>query len=299
MNLKNLPKIGLGTFRMGSAESTCEIIYNSIKDGTRMIDTAAVCGTEKGIGLGIKKAISEGLVKREDLFIITKCGKHAREDPETAIKGSLKELDLDYVDLYLDHWPLFLRINEKGENFQLVPLHIFWPKFESLVEKGYTKHIGVSNYNVQTLIDLLSFCKIKPFANEVEFHPYLYQKNLLSYCEKENIKIIAYNPICKGNYDYHKGKEKLNLDLLNEPIIKELSNKYKKTPGQIVLNWEINKNVIPIPATSKTTRMKENLGALEFTMDESDIKKIDNLNKNYRFSSSICWNVIGKYDIFA
>ena len=87
MDLKNLPKIGLGTFNMGNVESTCEIIYNSIKDGTRLIDTAAVYGTEKGIGLGIKKAISEGLVKREDLFIITKCGKHAREDPETAIKG--------------------------------------------------------------------------------------------------------------------------------------------------------------------------------------------------------------------
>ena len=299
MDLKNLPKIGLGTYNMGNVESTCEIIYNSIKDGTRMIDTAAVYGTEKGIGLGIKKAISEGLVKREDLFIITKCGKHAREDPETAIKGSLKELDLDYVDLYLDHWPLFLRINEKGENFQLVPLHIFWPKFESLVEKGYTKHIGVSNYNVQTLINLLSFCKIKPFANEVEFHPYLYQKNLLYFCEKENIKVLAYNPLCKGNYDYHTGNEKIKFELLEQPIIKELAEKYKKTPGQIVLNWEIQKNVIPIPATKKSSRMKENLGSLEFNIEKEDIEKVDSLNKNYRFGSSLTWNILDKYDIFA
>ena len=296
--MKNI-KLGLGTAQIGNTKNISEVVYNSIKSGVRLIDTAEVYGSEVGVGLGIKKAIEEGIVKREDLFIITKCYPYSKNDPENAIKNSLKNLKLDYVDLYLDHWPAFVEINEKGENYNLNPMHILWPKFESLIEKKYTKNIGVSNYNVQSLVNLLSFCKIKPFANEVEFHPYLYQKNLLSYCEKENIKIIAYNPICKGNYDYHKGKEKLNLDLLNEPIIKELSNKYKKTPGQIVLNWEINKNVIPIPATSKTTRMKENLGALEFTMDESDIKKIDNLNKNYRFSSSICWNVIGKYDIFA
>ena len=296
--MKNI-KLGLGTAQIGNTKNISEVVYNSIKSGVRLIDTAEVYGSEVGVGLGIKKAIEEGIVKREDLFIITKCYPYSKNDPENAIKNSLKNLKLDYVDLYLDHWPAFVEINEKGENYNLNPMHILWPKFESLIEKKYTKNIGVSNYNVQSLVNLLSFCKIKPFANEVEFHPYLYQKNLLSYCEKENIKIIAYNPICKGNYDYHKGKEKLNLDLLNEQIIKELSNKYKKTPGQIVLNWEINKNVIPIPATSKTTRMKENLGALEFTMDESDIKKIDNLNKNYRFSSSICWNVIGKYDIFA
>ena len=288
--MKNI-KLGLGTAQIGNTKNISEVVYNSIKSGIRLIDTAEVYGSEVGVGLGIKKAIEEGIVKREDLFIITKCYPYSKNDPENAIKNSLKNLKLDYVDLYLDHWPAFVEINEKGENYNLNPMHILWPKFESLIEKKYTKNIGVSNYNVQSLVNLLSFCKIKPFANEVEFHPYLYQK--------ENIKIIAYNPICKGNYDYHKGKEKLNLDLLNEPIIKELSNKYKKTPGQIVLNWEINKNVIPIPATSKTTRMKENLGALEFTMDESDIKKIDNLNKNYRFSSSICWNVIGKYDIFA
>ena len=296
--MKNI-KLGLGTAQIGNTKNISEVVYNSIKSGIRLIDTAEVYGSEVGVGLGIKKAIEEGIVKREDLFIITKCYPYSKNDPENAIKNSLKNLKLDYVDLYLDHWPAFVEINEKGENYNLNPMHILWPKFESLIEKKYTKNIGVSNYNVQSLVNLLSFCKIKPFANEVEFHPYLYQKNLLSYCEKENIKIIAYNPICKGNYDYHKGKEKLNLDLLNEPIIKELSNKYKKTPGQIVLNWEINKNVIPIPATSKTTRMKENLGALEFTVDESDIKKVDNLNKNYRFSSSICWNVIGKYDIFA
>ena len=296
--MKNI-KLGLGTAQIGNTKNISEVVYNSIKSGIRLIDTAEVYGSEVGVGLGIKKAIEEGIVKREDLFIITKCYPYSKNDPENAIKNSLKNLKLDYVDLYLDHWPAFVEINEKGENYNLNPMHILWPKFESLIEKKYTKNIGVSNYNVQSLVNLLSFCKIKPFANEVEFHPYLSQKNLLSYCEKENIKIIAYNPICKGNYDYHKGKEKLNLDLLNEPIIKELSNKYKKTPGQIVLNWEINKNVIPIPATSKTTRMKENLGALEFTMDESDIKKVDNLNKNYRFSSSICWNVIGKYDIFA
>jgi diketogulonate reductase-like aldo/keto reductase len=178
-------------------------------------------------------------------------------------------------------------------------MHILWPKFESLIEKKYTKNIGVSNYNVQSLVNLLSFCKIKPFANEVEFHPYLYQKNLLYFCEKENIKVLAYNPLCKGNYDYHTGNEKIEFELLAHPIIKELAEKYKKTPGQIVLNWEIQKNVIPIPATKKSSRMKENLGSLEFNIEKEDIEKVDSLNKNYRFGSSLTWNILDKYDIFA
>ena len=203
--MKNI-KLGLGTAQIGNTKNISEVVYNSIKSGIRLIDTAEVYGSEVGVGLGIKKAIEEGIVKREDLFIITKCYPYSKNDPENAIKNSLKNLKLDYVDLYLDHWPAFVEINEKGENYNLNPMHILWPKFESLIEKKYTKNIGVSNYNVQSLVNLLSFCKIKPFANEVEFHPYLYQKNLLSYCEKENIKIIAYNPICKGNYDYHKGK---------------------------------------------------------------------------------------------
>ena len=281
------PVIGLGT---GSYENTENIVYQSIKDGTRLIDTASAYKNEEEVGKGIKKAIDEGIIKREDLFVITKCWIEEKEDPEKALKGSLKRLNLSYVDLYLDHWPSSKCYNGSN-NFKLVSIRDMWPKMESLVEQGLTKSIGVSNYNVQNLINILSFCKIKPVANEVEFHPYFYQKDLKDFCDKEEIKIIAYNPIVKGVYC--KESEKIinekKLDLLNEEIVKNLAKKYGKTPGQIILNWHIHTGDVPIPSSSNPNRMKENLGSIDFTLEENEYKELSSFKekgKHLRFCNS-------------
>ncbi len=122
---------------------TAEVVYGAIKNGIRLIDTASCYGSKEGVGKGIKKAIDEGIVKREDLFVITKLFILDRKDPEAAIKASLKTLNLTYIDLYIEHWPRFFGYNEKGEKTDLTPLHTHYPKLESLVEKGYTKYIGV------------------------------------------------------------------------------------------------------------------------------------------------------------
>ena len=292
----NIPIIGLGTTRMKNVE---EVVYHSIKDGTRLIDTASRYENEEEVGKGIKKAIDEGIVKREDLFIITKMWLNEKEDPEKALKNSLARLQLEYVDLYLDHWPSGKCYNEKND-FKLISIRDIWPKMEKLVEQGLTKSIGVSNYNVQNLLIILSFCKIKPVANEVEFHPYLYQKDLKEFCDKEGIKIISYYPLIKGaNFRtrYEKIMNEKGLDLLNEDIVKDLAKKYGKTVGQIILNWHINVGVIPIPGTSNTERMKENLAASEFKMDENDIEALSSFTeKQFRFCDGI-----GLYgiDIFA
>ena len=292
-----IPSIGIGTALMTSDIS--EVIYSSIKDGTRLIDTASRYGSEEAIGKGVKRAIEEGIVKREDLFITTKLGKLEMTEAEEAIKRSLKNLGVDYVDLYLLHWPKFFIYNEKGEKTHLTPLHKIWPIMESFVEKGYTKHIGVSNYSVQSLLNLLSFCKIKPFVNEVEFHPYLYQKKLFDFCKKENIIIFGYNPLVKGSYCANVAEEK-DRNLLGEEIIVNLSKKYNKTVGQIVLNWSISREVIPIPMTSNPHRMKENLGCTDFVMEKEELEKIDKLNRNQRFGLSDMWNIYDKeIDVFA
>ena len=199
MSSKNLPKyfesqkIKVPSLGLGTALITTDIseaVYSSIKDGTRLIDTAAVYDSEEGVGKGVKKAIKEGIVKREDLFITTKLSKIEMTDPESCIKKSLKKLDVDYIDLYLIHWPKFFDIDNKGQKINITPLHKVWPLMESFVEKGYTKHIGVSNFNVQGLLNLLSFCKIKPLVNEIELHPYLYQKSLVEFCRREDILIF-------------------------------------------------------------------------------------------------------------
>ena len=184
----------------------------------------------------------------------------------------------------------------------LISLKEYWPKVEKLVEQGKTKFIGVSNYNVQNLLIVLSIAKIRPIVNEVEFHPYLYQKDLLEFCNLENIKIIAYNPLVKGSYckeRHGKEMEERNLDLFNEEQIIFLSKKYGKTPAQIILNWEIKRGVIPVPGTSNPNRMKENLEAANLKMDDKDYDTLDNFaeqGKELRFCDS---EKIYGIDIFA
>ena len=308
MSSKNLPKyfesqkikipsVGLGTAYMTTDIS--ELVYSSIKDGTRLIDTAAVYGSEEGVGKGVKKAIKEGIIKREDLFITTKLSKYEMTNPESCIKKSLKNLDMDYIDLYLIHWPKFFDYDKKGNKINLVPLHKIWPIMESFVEKGYTKYIGVSNFNVQSLLNLLSFCKIKPLVNEIEFHPYLFQKQLVNFCRREDIILFGYNPLVKGCYCADTAEENMR-NLLGEKIIIDLSKKYNKTVGQIVLNWSISREVIPIPMTSNLHRMKENLGSTEFIMDKNDLQTIDELNRNQRYGQSGIWNIYdNQTDVFA
>ena len=314
MKLNNgleIPIMGLGTTRLRNLDDANkslrddnrmkdveDVVYNSIKHGTRLIDTASKYEDELEVGLGIKKAIDEGIVKREDLFVITKMWLNEKEDPEKALKQSLEKLKLSYVDLFLDHWPSGKCYNGKN-NFKLVSVRNLWQKMEKLVEQNLTKSIGVSNYNVQNLLIILSICKIKPVVDEVEFHPYLYQKDLKEFCDKENIKIISYYPLIKGvNYKsrFPKIMDEKKLDLLNEEIVINLAKKYGKTVGQIVLNWHVHLGVIPIPGSSNPERMKENLAAIDFKMEDQDYNLISSLDKKFRFCDGI--GIYG-IDIFA
>ena len=293
-----IPNIGIGTANMQNVE---EVVYQAIKDGVRLIDTASMYKNEEQVGNAINKAINEGIVKREDLYVVTKFWLDEKEDPEKALRASLDRLKLNYVDLFLDHWPTGKCYNGQY-NFKLICVKEYWPKMEKCVDDGLTKAIGVSNYNVQNLLIVLSVARIKPLVNEVEFHPYLYQKDLLEFCNLEKIKILAYNPLVKGLYckeRHGKEMEEKKLDLLNEPEVKSLAEKHGKTPGQIVLNWEIQKGVIPIPGTSKPERMKENLEATNFQLDQSDCETLehyDEHDKEFRFADS---DKIYGIDIFA
>jgi D-xylose reductase len=293
-----IPNIGIGTANMQNVE---EVVYQAIKDGVRLIDTASIYKNEEQVGNAINKAINEGIVKREDLYVVTKFWLDEKEDPEKALRASLDRLKLNYVDLFLDHWPTGKCYNGQY-NFKLICVKEYWPKMEKCVDDGLTKAIGVSNYNVQNLLIVLSVARIKPLVNEVEFHPYLYQKDLLEFCNLEKIKILAYNPLVKGVYckeRHGKEMEEKKLDLLNEPEVKSLAEKHGKTPGQIVLNWEIQKGVIPIPGTSKPERMKENLEATNFQLDQSDCETLEHYaehDKEFRFADS---DKIYGIDIFA
>ena len=277
-----IPYVGMGTSRIQNVE---EAIYNSIKNGIRLIDTAVKYGNEEQVGKGIKKALDEGICKREDLFIIGKIWLEEKEHPEEAIRGTLNRLQLDYLDLYLDHWPCGIKYDElSGEKKKHPSIFEFWPKMESLVEEGITRGIGCSNYNVQSLLNLLSFCRIRPLVNEVELHPYYYQENLKKFCDKENIALIAYYPLAHGNgarvyISEHNGQ----MNSFEEKNVVSLAEKYKKTPGQIILNWEVAQGIITIPGTSKLDRAIENLGALDFQMSDEEIKMMNIYGKKMKF----------------
>ena len=270
-NGREIPYMGLGTHRLVD-ETIVDVIYNSIKDGVRLIDNDPRYRNEKYVGEGIKKALDEKICKREDLVIISKIWLNDREDPEKAIKNTLKNLRLDYLDIYLDD---STSVKDFRDRFNCVSIYDFWPKMEKLVEKGLTKSIGVSNYNIQGLNNLLSFCKIKPVVNEVEFHLFYHSLALKEFCDKENIAVIAHCPLGHGivgkrYFADHYGE----FDCFEEKIIKDLAKKYNKDVVQIILNWEHHQGVIPIPATNKTYEMKSNLKALNFTMDDEDYEMI-------------------------
>ena len=287
-----IPYLGLGTSRIFYP---VDYVYISIKNGLRLIDTAFKCRNEKEVGKGIKKALDEGLCKREDLFIIGKIWLSERKDPEKAIKDTLKLLQLKYLDLYLDHWPSGNIYEINNDVTYQQSIFDVWSKMESLVEKGLTRGIGCSNYNVQSLLNLLSFCKIKPVVNEVELHPYYYQKNLKKFCDKENIALIAYYPLAHGNGAKEYIKVTGKMDSFQEQNILKLSEKYKKSPAQIILNWEISQGIISIPGISQANtdeaiikeRIKENLETFDFKMDNEDIKLLNSIGKKKKFCDCI------------
>ena len=291
------PIIGLGTALIKTDEDE-NIIYQSILDGVRLIDIEPA--NEEIVGKGIQKALTDNIVRRKDLFIVIKLELAEKKDPEKALKKSLERLKLEYVDLYLDHWPSCSNYKEQKEKREKpIPVKDTWKKMEELVKKKLTKSIGVCNYNVENLLNIISICEIKPEVNEVEFHPYLYQKDLKQFCDLENIVIFAYNPFVKGEYCKKETSYNISYDLFKEAPITFLfrNEKYKNlTMGQIILNWYLSLGIVPIPGTSKKDRMKENLLAANFTMSKRNIDIIGSFEaKQHRFNNS--FDIFG-VDIF-
>lgn len=251
-----IPSIGFGTYKSGDDEETAKIIKNALNLGYKMIDTASFYNNEVGIGNGIK----ESGIDRKDIFIVTKLWNddHGYDNTIEAFNKSLNNLQVDYIDLYLIHWPNKLNAET-------------WRAFEHLYETGKVKAIGVCNFKVEHLEELKKTAKIMPMVNQVEIHPFSTKNNIINYCKDNNIKVVVWSPISRGR-------------VLSNELMIDLSQKYKKSIVQIVLRWHMQKGVIPIPKSSNENRIKENIDIFDFEISSEDMKAIDSLDEGYDMS---------------
>jgi diketogulonate reductase-like aldo/keto reductase len=251
-----MPWLGLGVWKAQDGEEVEHAVEVAIHTGYRSIDTAQIYRNETGVGRAIKRVG----IDREELFLTSKVWNKAQGYDSTleAFEKSLRRLQVDYLDLYLIHWPV------KGKYKET------WKALETLYREGRVRAIGVSNFQIHHLEDLMMDCEIKPAVNQVEFHPYLTQEELRSFCRKHQIQMEAWSPLMMGN-------------VVKDETIRQIAEKYQKTPAQIVLRWDLQHQVVTIPKSVNEKRIIENSEIFDFELSEEDMNRIDQLNRNHRF----------------
>ncbi|WMJ18510.1 aldo/keto reductase [Geobacillus kaustophilus] len=252
-----MPWLGLGVFQVKDGEEVVNAVKAALEVGYRSIDTAAIYGNEQGVG----KAIAESGIPRDELFITTKVwnADHGYESTLAAFDESMKKLGLDYLDLYLIHWPL----PSRGKYVET------WRALEKLYKDGLVRAIGVSNFKIHHLEEIMANCEIKPMVNQVEYHPRLNQKELHDFCKSHGIQLEAWSPLMQGR-------------LLDDPVLVEIANKYNKSAAQVIIRWDLQTGVVTIPKSVKPHRIAENADVFDFELSQEDMDKINALNQNKR-----------------
>ena len=299
-NGDKIPMLGLGTWKASTGE-VYGAVMEAIKLGYRHIDCAWMYGNEIEIGLAIKDAISDGIVKREELWVTSKLwnNSHGKENVVPALKESLNNLQLDYLDLYLIHWPIAIKPeikmpNKGGHYFSLkdIPIANTWQGFEEALEQGLTKHIGVSNFSVKKIKDLMSVCKIQPEVNQIELHPYLQQNSMFEFCKRENIHLTAYAPLSSKSTGFVKRGSTIP-DLMTDAEIAKIAKELNISHAQVLLAWGVNRGTSVIPKSVNPERLKQNLEAADIEISADIMGRIAKLDKHYRYVDGRFWTIPG------
>ncbi|CAM4041451.1 glyoxal reductase [Bacillus manliponensis] len=255
-----MPMFGLGVYKAKEGEEVKRAVRTALQVGYRSIDTATIYENESGVG----EAIRESGIPREELFITTKVWNDDQGYEETliAFEKSLQQLGMNYVDLYLIHWPV------RGKYVDT------YRALEKLYEEGKVRAIGVSNFHIHHLEHLLANCNITPMVNQVELHPMLTQHELREYCKRKGIQIEAWSPLMRGG------------EVFEHEIIQSIAKKYGKTPAQVILRWEVQSGIVTIPKSVTPSRIEENFDVFDFSLTEEELSQIETMNCGRRVGTN-------------
>ncbi|WP_449620086.1 aldo/keto reductase [Robertmurraya sp. Marseille-Q9965] len=254
-----MPWLGIGVFKVEEGPELVNAVKFAIRNGYRSVDTAAIYGNEEGVGQAIREGLAEAGLSREDLFVTSKVWNAdlGYEATIAAYETSLAKLGLEYLDLYLIHWPVEGKFKDA------------WRALETLYKAGKIKAIGVSNFQIHHLEELMKDAEIKPMINQVEYHPRLTQKELQAFCQDNGIQLEAWSPLMQGQ-------------LLDNPVIQEIAEKHGKSVAQIIIRWDLQNGVITIPKSTKEHRIIENSSVFDFELSADEMDRMNELNLNLR-----------------
>ena len=296
-----LPAVGLGFWKIDPAQ-TADVVVSAIDCGYRHLDCACDYGNDAEVGAGLARVLQSGSVRREDLWITSKLWNtyHRAEHVRPALLRTLSDLQLDYLDLYLIHFPIALQfipfedryppgwlfdpeVPQPGMLPDRVPVLETWQAMEDLVREGLIRDIGVCNFGVSLLRDLQASASTPPAVLQVESHPYLTHEKLLRYCQLEGIAFTAFSPLGAQSY-FSLNMAQANEAVLEQPLIQDLAATHRRTPAQIVLRWGVQRGTAVVPKTSRVERLRENIALFDFELSDAEMAAISGLNRNRRFN---------------